>query len=126
MISTAVQQEVVPQQRVIPQNSRTGRLPWFFFQPPRVGPIPLAWVAAELAGVAALNGFATRLATSPADLVTYLGMARSNACHDAGCAVGVCDHAAAWGLWRVIYPEAIEFGPVVTPRASREMEGLCI
>jgi len=36
-------------------------------------------VATELAGGAVFNRFAARLAKSPPDLVTHLGMVRSNA-----------------------------------------------
>ena len=95
-------------QKVIHQNSRTGRLLRFLFNPPRVGPIPPAWVATELAGVKVFNCFAARLAKSPPDLVTHLGMVRSNAYYDAGCPLELCDHAAARDLWQVIYRDAIE------------------
>ena len=107
MSSTAEQQKVVPQQRVIQQNSSTGRLLRFLFKPPRVGPVPPAWVGAELAGVAVFNRFAVRLAKSPPDLVTHLGLVRSNAYHAAGCPLELCDHAAARDLWRVIHEDAI-------------------
>ncbi len=112
-------------QKLIHQNSRTGRLLRFLFNPPRVGPVPPAWVATELAGVKVFNGFAARLAKSPPDLVTQLGMVRANAYYGAGCPLELCDHAAARDLWRVIYQEAIAFDPVVSPYAIREMEGLC-
>ncbi len=112
-------------QKVIHQNSRTGRLLRFLFSPPRLGPVPPAWVATELAGVAIFNRFALRLAKSPPDLVTHLGMVRSSAYYDAGCPLELCDHAAARDLWRVIYQEVVAFEPVVAPHTVREMEGLC-
>jgi hypothetical protein len=84
-----------------------GRLWRFLFSPPGLGRIPPTWVAVELAGVAVFNRFAGRLAKSPPDLVTHLGMARSNAYYAAGCPVELCDHAAARDLWRVIYQDAI-------------------
>jgi hypothetical protein len=125
MISTAEQQKVVPQQRGTQQNSRTGRLLRFLFSPPRLGPVPPAWVATELAGVKVFNRFAAKLAKSPPDLVTHLGMVRSSAYYDAGCPLELCDHAAARDLWRVIHQDVIAFEPVVTPHAIRQMEGLC-
>ncbi len=112
-------------QKVIHQNSRTGRLLRFLFCPPRLGPFPPAWVATELAGVKVFNGFAARLASSPPDLVTHLGMVRSNAYYGAGCPLELCDHAAARDVWRVIYRDVIAFESVVPPYAIREMEGLC-
>jgi hypothetical protein len=112
-------------QKGIQQNSRTGRLVRFLFAPPRLGPVPPAWVATELAGVKVFNRFAARLAKSPPDLVTHLGMVRSNAYYEGGCPLELCDHAAARDLWRVMHQEAIAFEPVVSPHAIREMEGLC-
>lgn len=106
-------------QKGIYQNSRTGRLLRFLFNPLRLGPVPPAWVATELAGVKVFNRFATRLAKSPPDLITHLGMARSCAYYDAGCPLELCDHAAARDLWRVIYHDAIGTEP-----RWRE-EGLC-
>lgn len=97
-------------EKVVPQNSRTGRLLRFLFKPPRLGKPPPTWVATELAGVAVFNRFAARLAKSPPDLVTHLGMARSNAYYAAGCPLELCDHAAARDVWRVIYQDAIEEG----------------
>jgi hypothetical protein len=128
MISTA--EEEYKQKRVqapggVPRNSRTGRLLRFLFQPPRPGPVPPAWVAHELAGVPVFNRFANRLAKSPPDLVTHLGLVRSNAYYAAGCPLALCDHAAARDLWRVIHQDAIGFAPVVPPQAIRQMEGLC-
>jgi len=82
--------------KVVPQNSRTGRLLRFRFCPPPLGPLPVR-----------SGGFAARLAKSPPDLVTRLGMERSNAYYAAGCPVELCDHAAARDLWRVIYQDAI-------------------
>ena len=99
MIRLAEQQKVV--------TSSTGRLLRFLFSPPRLGPIPPTWVATELAGVAFFNRFAVRLAKSPPDLVTHLGMVRSSAYYAAGCPLELCDHAAARDLWRVIHQDAI-------------------
>ena len=93
------------QQKVV--TSSTGRLLRFLFSPPRLGPIPPTWVATELAGVAFFNRFAVRLAKSPPDLVTHLGMVRSSAYYAAGCPLELCDHAAARDLWRVIHQDAI-------------------
>jgi hypothetical protein len=64
----------------------------FLFCPPPLGPVP-----------ARPGGFAVRLARPPVDLVTRLGMTRSNAYYAAGCPLELCDHAAARDLWRVIY-----------------------
>ena len=100
--------KVVPQQMVVQQNSSKGRLLRFLFKPPPLGPMPPAWVAFELAGVAIFNRFAVRLAKSPPDLVTCLGIVRSNAYYDAGCPLELCDHAAARDLWRVIHQDVIE------------------
>ena len=77
-------------------DSSEGRLLRFLFWPPALGPLP-----------ARPGGFASRLARVPVDLVTRLGMERSNAYYAAGCPLGLCDHAAARDLWRVIYREAI-------------------
>ena len=88
-------------------DTRQGRLLRFLFQPPRLGPVPPAWVSQELAGVAVFNRFAARLARHPVDLVTHLGMARANAYHAAGCPLELCDHAAARDVWRVIHQDAI-------------------
>ncbi len=93
--------------KVIYQNSRTGRLLRFLFCPPRLGPFPPEWVAAELAGVKVFNRFATRLAKSPPDLVTHLGMVRSTTYYEAGCPLELCDHAAARDLWRAVHQDAI-------------------
>jgi hypothetical protein len=97
-------------QKVVPQNSSTGRLLRFLFRPPRLGPVPPMWVAHELAGVAIFNKFAGRLAKHPVDLVTHLGMVRSNAYYAAGCPLELCDHAAARDVWRVIYQDSITEG----------------
>ena len=70
--------------------------------------MPADWVATELAGVAVFNRFAARLVRSAPDLVSSLGMIRSNAYYDAGCPLELCDHAAARDLWRVIYQDVIE------------------
>ena len=91
----------------VTRNNRQGRLLRFLFQPPKLGPVPPAWVATELAGVAVFNRFAARLAKSPPDLVTHLGMVRANAYFDAGCPLELCDHAAARDVWRVIHHDAI-------------------
>ena len=103
-------------QKVVNQNSSKGRLLRFLFKPPPLGPTPPAWVAFELAGVAVYNRFAVRLAKSPPDLVTRLGIVRSNAYYDAGCPLELCDHAAARDLWRVIHQDVI---------AVDEREGRC-
>ena len=107
MISTAEQEKVVPPQMVVPRQGRRGRLWRFLFAPPPLGPIPPPWGASELAGVAVINRFAARLAQSPPDLVTHLGMVRSNAYYAAGCPLELCDHAAARDIWNVIYQDAI-------------------
>ena len=109
----------------IPADSSKGRLLRFLFSPPRLGSVPSAWVATELAGVKVFNRFAARLANSPPDLVTHLGMVRASAYYDAGCPLELCDHAAARDLWRVIHQEAIGFEAGVSPHAIRQMEGLC-
>jgi hypothetical protein len=109
-------EKVVPQQVVVQQNSSKGRLVRFLFSPPPLGPQPSAWVSFELAGAAVFNRFAQRLAKSPPDLITHLGMVRSCAYYDAGCPLELCDHAAARDLWRVIYQDAI---------ASDGKEGRC-
>ena len=80
----------------LPADSSKGRLLRFLFCPPALGPVP-----------ARPGGFACRLARSPVDLVTRLGMERSNVYYAAGCPLAVCDHAAARDLWRVIYRDAI-------------------
>jgi len=98
-------------EKVVPQNSSKGRLLRFLFNPPRLGQLPPTWVAHELAGVAIFNKFAARLAKHPIDLVTHLGMVRSNAYYAAGCPLELCDHAAARDVWRVIYQDAIECEP---------------
>ena len=103
-------------QKVVPQNSSKGRLLRFRFNPPPVGRIPPTWVAFELAGVAVFNRFAGRLAKHPPDLVTHLGMVRSNAYYAAGCPLELCDHAAARDLWAVIHRDVI---------AGDGKEGLC-
>ena len=82
--------------KVVPPQSCTGRLLRFRFAAPPQGPLPVR-----------PGGFAARLATYPPDLVTRLGMERSNAYYAAGCPVELCDHAAARDLWRVIYQDAI-------------------
>ena len=97
-------------EKVVTQNSRTGRLLRFLFKPPRLGQLPPTWVAHELAGVTVFNRFAARLAKSPPDLVTHLGMVRSNAYYAAGCPLELCDHAAARDVWRVLYQDALEEG----------------
>ena len=94
-------------EKVLQQNSSKGRLLRFLFNPPPLGPTPPAWVAFELAGVAVYNRFAVRLAKSPPDMVTCLGIVRSNAYYDAGCPLELCDHAAARDLWRVIHQDVI-------------------
>jgi len=91
----------------VTRYNRTGRLLAFLFHPPPLGRIPPTWVAFELAGVAIFNRFAARLAKHPIDLVTHLGMVRSNAYYAAGCPLALCDHAAARDLWAVIHRDAI-------------------
>ena len=103
--------------KVVQQNSSKGRLLRFLFDPPPLRGTPPAWVAYELAGVLVFNQFAARLAKSPPDLATHLGMARSNAYFDSGCPLELCDHAAARDLWRVIYQDVI---------AGDGREGLCL
>ncbi len=80
----------------IPADSSKGRLLRFLFCPPALGPLPVR-----------PGGFACRLAHSPVDLVTRLGMERSNAYYAAGCPLELCDHAAARDLWHVMYRDAI-------------------
>ena len=87
----------------VTRDNRQGRLLRFLFNPPPLAKSPPAWVACELAGVAVFNQFAARLAKSPPDLVTHLGMVRSNAYFAAGCPLELCDHAAARDLWAVIH-----------------------
>jgi hypothetical protein len=87
--------------KVVPRYSRTGRLLRLLLQPPPVGPLPAPPPATVL------NAFARRLAKHPPDLVTHLGMVRSNAYYAAGCPLDLCDHAAARDLWRVIHQEVL-------------------
>ena len=77
----------------------------FLFSPPPLGPLPTR-----------AGGFAERLAKHPIDLVTHLGMVRSNAYYAAGCPLELCDHAAARDLWAVIHQDVI---------ADDGKEGLC-
>ena len=93
--------------KVLQQNSRTGRLLQFRFHPPRLGPLPPKWVATEFGGLLFFNRFAIRLAKTPPDLVTRLGVERSNAYYAAGCPLELCDHAAARDLWQVIHQDVI-------------------
>ena len=72
------------------------RLLRFLFNPPPLGSFQVR-----------PGGFAARLARGPVDLITRLGMVRSNACFDAGCPVELCDHAAARDLWAVIHHDTI-------------------
>ena len=80
----------------VTRYNRRGRLLAFLFSPPPLGPLPTR-----------PGGFAERLAKHPIDLVTHLGMVRSNAYYAAGCPLELCDHAAARDLWRVIHQDAI-------------------
>jgi len=80
----------------IPADSPKGRLVRFLFCAPPLGAVP-----------ARAGGFAARLARTPVDLVSHLGMARSNAYYAAGCPLEICDHAAARDLWALIYRDAI-------------------
>ena len=91
----------------VTRYNRQGRLLRFLFQPPKLGPVPPSWVATDLAGVAVFNRFANRLAKSPPDLVTHLGMVRTNAYFAAGCPLALCDHAAARDLWNIIHADAL-------------------
>ena len=70
--------------------------------------MPLAGQRSPLPDPARLNLFAARLVKSAPDLVSRLGMMRSNAYYDAGCPLELCDHAAARDLWRVIHQDVIE------------------
>ena len=72
-----------------------GRLLRFLFCPPALGPLPLR-----------AGGFAARLARVPVDVVTRLGMERSNAYYAAGCPLELCDHAAARDLWWLVHQAA--------------------
>ena len=112
------------QQKVVTQNSSTGRLLRFLFAPARLGPVPPAWVATELAGVKVFNRFAARLAKSPPDLVTHLGMARSNAYYAAGCPLELCEHAAARDLWGLIQGELIVDGGLLIARWMAHGRGM--
>ena len=103
----SIEVKKVVQEKVVPVTGTRRRLVRFLFSPPPMGPQPSAWVSFELAGVAVFNRFAERLAKSPPDLVTHLGMVRSCAYYDAGCPLELCDHAAARDLWRVIYQDVI-------------------
>jgi hypothetical protein len=91
----------------VTSSNRAGRLLRFLFNPPKPGRQPPDWVGYELAGVAIFNRFAARLAKHPPDLVTHLGMVRSNAYYAAGCPLELCDHAAARDVWRVVYQNVI-------------------
>ncbi len=81
--------------RILSDSSK-GRVLRFLFCPPVLGPLP-----------ARPGGFAARLARVPVDLVTRLGMERSNAYYAVGCPLELCEHAAARDLWQVVYREAI-------------------
>jgi len=105
-------------QKVVPQNSSKGRLLRFLFNPPPLGSLPQVGRAVPCAppsvGRASPRadwlphcGFAGRLAKHPPDLVTHLGMVRSNAYYAAGCPLELCDHAAARDLWAVIHRDVI-------------------
>ena len=91
---------------IMPQT-RQGRLLRFLFHPPPLGKIPPTWVATDFAGLRFFNRFASRLAKSPPDLVTHLGMVRANAYYAAGCPLELCDHAAARDLWGAIHHDTI-------------------
>ena len=92
----------------IPADSPKGRLLRFLFLAPALGAVP-----------ARPGGFAARLARSPVDLITHLGMARSNAYYAAGCPLELWDHAAARDLWAVVYRDAI------ASEADSGKEGVC-
>jgi len=82
---------------IVTRYHRGGRLLRFLFCPPPLGRWPTR-----------AGGFAVRLARHPVDLVTRLGMERSNAYFAVGCPLDLCDHAAARDLWAVIYQHSIE------------------
>ena len=90
-------------EEVVAQTSNKGRLLRFLFNPPPLASVPVR-----------ANGFAVRLARYPVDLVTHLGMVRSNAYFDAGCPLELCDHAAARDLWNVIHADALGSEPSLT------------
>jgi hypothetical protein len=92
--------------RILSDSSK-GRLLRFLFCPPALGPLPVR-----------PGGFASRLARVPVDLVTRLGMERSNAYYAAGCPLDLCDHAAARDLWQVIYRDRIG--------GHADEEGVCL
>ena len=104
----------------VTRDNRTGRLLRFLFQPPKLGPVPPTWVATDFADLLFFNRFANRLAKSPPDLVTHLGMVRANAYFDAGCPLELCDHAAARDVWREIHQDAI-----APCRSGQHKEVLC-
>jgi hypothetical protein len=87
---------------VVTKNSTKGRLLRFLFNPPPLGLLPRPAAGSSVASPHQ-NRFAARLARQPVDLVTHLGMVRSNDYYAAGCPVELCDHAAARDLWAVIY-----------------------
>ena len=86
----------------VTRNNREGRLLRFLFNAPPLSAPP------KIPRPVWLCGFAARLAKSPPDLVTHLGMVRASAYYDAGCPLELCDHAAARDLWAVIYQDAIQ------------------
>ena len=88
----------------VTRYNRKGRLLVFLFNPPPLGSLP-----GQLP--ASFNRFAERLARHPIDLVTHLGMVRSNAYYAAGCPLELCDHAAARDLWAVIHQDVIAGHP---------------
>ncbi len=92
-------------EEVVTQTSYKGRLLRFLFNPPPLAPLPVR---------PARCGFAERLAKYPPDLVTHLGMIRSNAYFDAGCPLELCDHAAARDLWAVIHADDLGGEPPST------------
>ena len=92
----------------IPADGSKGRLVRFLFCPPALGALPVR-----------PGGFAARLARSPVDLITHLGMVRSNAYYAAGCPLELCDHAAARDLWAVVSRDAI------ASEADSGKEGVC-
>ena len=79
------------------------RLVRFLFFPPPLSNFPVRPA-----------GFAVRLAKHPIDLVTHLGMVRSNAYFDAGCPLELCDHAAARDLWNLIHQDSLSSEPPLT------------
>lgn len=73
-------------------TSAKGALLRFVFCPAPLGSVP-----------AKPGPFAGRLAKSPVDVATRVGMERANAYYAAGCPLELCDHAAARDIWAVMH-----------------------